>query len=86
MTNEITQKDTIIDFLKEIAVSVENDSITDRTSMLLHDFFIATQFNNELCKQDDLSFDEKDLIRYMFLGWYIYNNILTNKSNKDKRE
>lgn len=66
MTSEVDN--AIPNFLSDLSENFKNK--TDKERMLIIEFFLKYNF---LCRTNELEISEKDLIKYLSLGWYIYN-------------
>jgi hypothetical protein len=72
---DINLQNPVIDFLRKTASEIENNTVSHDVLLGAYDFFITTNSpNNPL--------DEKNMLKYFFMGWYIYNN-LEKKENKN---
>ena len=58
----------IIKFLRDSANQIEDGSIEDKKLMYIVELYLQTKF---ACEEN--SFEDKDLMKYMSLGWYIYS-------------
>ena len=67
MNNQI--KTAIISFIDELKVKIVNDEVTPQQLTLLSKLYLEYNF------QKDNS-EDADMIKYLFLGWYI-NNFLS---------
>ena len=61
-------KSSILTFLKDIQKNIENDEISDNQFNILTKLYLEYNFKND-------NTEDKDIIGYMFLGWYIQNKI-----------
>jgi hypothetical protein len=66
----------ITDFLQDIATNYEQ--LTPFQKKLITDFFYSFHFLENHERQEDT--DEKKMLKYISLGWYIYENILQNNN------
>lgn len=62
----------LVTFLKSLHESIENNTITDIQLQRVGEFFMSYNFKESLYKNDH---DEKEMIKYLSLGWYIHNII-----------
>ena len=62
----------LVTFLKSLHESIENNTITDIQLQRVGEFFMSYNFKESLYKNDP---DEKEMIKYLSLGWYIHNII-----------
>lgn len=58
-----------ISFLKDLTESLENNNIQPDKIQLINDFILSYKF------QSQSSHSEKDLLKYMSLGWYIHQEL-----------
>ena len=61
-------KSSILTFLKDIQKNIENDEISDNQFNILTKLYLDYNFKND-------NTEDKDIIGYMFLGFYIKNKI-----------
>lgn len=61
-------------FLRNLASSIEDNSLNEEKLKLVSEFFISYQFY-EASKEDDL-----DFMKFMTLGWYVYQHLLKDKT------
>jgi hypothetical protein len=67
MNNNII-KNSILSFLKDIQTNIENDELSESQLNSLTKIYLEYNFKND-------NLEDKDIIEYMFLGWYIYKNL-----------
>jgi hypothetical protein len=72
-----TDKQLII-FLRNLANNLENGKLSSEQTLNIGEFYISYQFQNQL-KENTEEFNETNIKKYLFLGWYIYCMILKNK-------
>ena len=82
------QKDNIqeqrtIDFLKDITNSLEKAELSPRQLKTIGEFLMEYQFGEEH-NDEQMVFNEKDLRKFMFLGWYIYAKLSESQVASDK--
>lgn len=70
-------RDKIITFLEKLSTDFKNDTLSEENKKLVTDFFVTFE-----CVNSDIQENvrEKEILKYFFLGWYIYNN----QSNQSK--
>lgn len=72
-------------FLRNIAEQIENDTLSKPLRSHTKDFFMSYQFIEQAVKDNHLPSDNievysaKDLVKFLFLGWYCYSLIGTRK-------
>lgn len=84
-------KNTLIVFLRELAELVERDKISGSQLRCIGEFYMSYLFKEEVrrdnygtsrtrsCKNRS-SHSKKEMEKFIFLGWYVYNKILNNES------
>lgn len=77
------ETEKLILFLKNLTNSLENNELSDDQVMKIGEFYMAYEFGNALNSDETLDIDEKDFIKFMVLGWYIYCVILRSKKFND---
>ena len=82
MDFSIENNKKIIDFLRNTADLIEKNEINEQSFQLAGEYYMR-----HLCKThiDDanVTLEEKDLVKFLTVGWYIYNIILKEKQNID---
>ena len=73
----------IINFLKEVIQDIESENISEEKLDTTRHFLFTYKFHHHIEKQKIDDIDEKDMIKFLFLGWYIYTFMLNTKSKKD---
>lgn len=73
-----TKDQELIQFLRNIADSIENDEIEPQDKQRVGEFFMEYNFKNTLTNINSSDIEEKDIIKFLVLGWYIYC-VLKNK-------
>jgi|UniRef100_A0A6C0LYG7 hypothetical protein len=66
----------LLGFLKNLTQSVENDELDQQQLQRVSEFFMSYQLYEHVENED---FNETDLIKFITLGWYIYNVMLKNE-------
>lgn len=75
----------LIPFLRNLADSIENGDIMPKELQRIGEFFMSYQFQKQADK-DNLEnentemFTKKELIKFVSLGWYVYQILLNNRS------
>jgi hypothetical protein len=81
MDFSIENNKKIIDFLRNTADLIEKNEIDDQSFQLAGEYYMR-----HLCKSEiddvDAKLQEKDLVKFLTVGWYIYNIILKEKEIK----
>lgn len=67
----------IKDFLQDIATNY--DQLTPFQKKLITDFFYSFHFLEGQEGQEE-KMDDKKMLKYISLGWYIYENLLQNNN------
>lgn len=60
-------KNSILLFLKDIQSNIENDEVSENQFNILTKLYLEYNFKND-------NVEDKDILEYMFLGWYINKN------------
>ena len=73
----------LIPFLRKLADSIESKNLAPQQLQSIGDFFMSYQFQEQAIKDKDTSeinpqFSQADLIKFLSLGWYIYQVLLRN--------
>jgi hypothetical protein len=68
-------------FLRDIADSIEDDSIEPSDKQRVGEFYMQYKFKNMINDINSSDIDEKDMIKFLVLGWYIYCVVLKNKQD-----
>lgn len=62
----------IVEFLRKVAISIEQQDIDERTLQSAGEFYIKNLFMKEIEKVE-FNLDEKDIFKFLTMGWYVYN-------------
>ena len=66
----------VIHFLEDIADRMKNRMLSEQEEKLVCQFFIDHSYTSNTSNNDDSdSHTEKDLRKYITMGWYIYQNL-----------
>ena len=87
MDSETKQNLTV--FFRNLADDIENDKLNEEELRYSGEFYISYLVQNHLDNNQDIDVSEKDLIKCLFLGWYMYNivfkkNDLSNDLSNDQ--
>jgi len=78
MDFSIENNKKIIDFLRNTADLIEKNEINEQSFQLAGEYYMR-----HLCKTEidntNATLEEKDLVKFLTVGWYIYNIILKEK-------
>ena len=66
-------KEDFITKLKSITQNYENDVYDDKTKQYISQFIINLDFINDV----NNNIPNKDFLKFLSLGWYIYSNLQT---------
>ena len=66
-------KEDFITKLKSITQNYENDAYDDKTKQYISQFIINLDFINDV----NNNIPNKDFLKFLSLGWYIYSNLQT---------
>lgn len=72
--------ENIIVFLRELASSIEEKKISNEKLKLVGEFYMSYNFHSEL-DNTDTDIEEKDFIKFLVMGWYIYCILLKNRKS-----
>ena len=72
------ENNEIVNFLKDVIVDIESGNVKDLKLQYICEFLMGYKFHEFLEDDDIATEDEKDLLKFVFLGWYIYTFILRN--------
>lgn len=61
----------LISFLTDMKEKLENEQISDDELQIMGEFYMLCKFKQEFA-QMKAETDEKDLIKFLMLGWYFY--------------
>ena len=83
MSSETNER--LIPFLRNLADSIENGNIMPKELQRIGEFFMAYQFQKQADKdtnQNESSemFTKEELIKFVSLGWYVYQILLKNET------
>lgn len=85
MEDTLNQDARLIPFLRNLADSIEQKELVPVQLQSIGEFFMAYQFqkqaisdNTEISHPDVREFNQQDVLKFIILGWYIYNVILTD--------
>ena len=73
--------DKLIDFLDETSKLMKEKKLSENQTRIIGEFYMAFKFNENVDNISDLS--EKDVVKFLFLGWYIYNMIRISKNDEE---
>ena len=65
------ENNTIL-FLQTIIEEIKNKTITPRQNQILTEFNLQYHFEESV---NDDTFTDRDMINFLALGWYMYNNL-----------
>ena len=65
----------LINFLRNLANDIENNSIEDENLLKISQFMMNFQFQNQQDEQSD-DYSRDDMVKFLSLGWYIYTQLL----------
>ena len=77
-----SNNELLITFLRKLADAIEKKELAQTQLQSIGEFFMSYQFQEQACKDSDDSidnepnFNKKDLIKFVCLGWYIYQILL----------
>lgn len=73
----------LVSFLRKLADNLESNQLLPEQLKKVGEFFMSYQFQNEVIEDrnkevDD--FDADDIKKFLTLGWYVYTQILEEKT------
>ena len=71
----------LILFITDMKEKLQNDQMSENEIQMLGEFYMLCKFKNEFEMMKD-EIEERDLIKFLVLGWYCYCIINTNKKNQ----
>ena len=79
--------DKIINFLRNTADLIEKNEIDEQNLQLAGEYYMRYLLQTEVDNVQNATIEEKDLVKFLTTGWYIYNIILKEKTSccKEKR-
>ena len=75
MDFSIENNKKIIDFLRNTADLIEKNEIDEQSFQLAGEYYMRYLCKTEI-DEVDAKLEEKDLVKFLTVGWYIYNIIL----------
>ncbi len=76
--DRITDDDTLSEFLEHILRALKEKKISEIDKQRLGEFYVGCKFNKDR-KVRRGDYTEEDMIKFLFMGWFIYNMILKDK-------
>ena len=70
----MTNGDEIKTLFKSLLEKMDANELTDKEMQAVSHMFMTYKINTETENSEE-DFTEKDLLNFVTLGWYIYNNI-----------
>lgn len=88
------QNSRLIPFLRELANTIESGELGQKELQRVGEFYMSYQFHKQAIlddeeDEDDNRFDttQIDLVKFVTLGWYVYNHLLSGLSlNSDEED
>ena len=83
MNRNLENKNILSFFLRNLAEMIDNDRITNSQMQRVGEFYMYYLFQESQRKgsrKRRIKHCEKDIKKFIFLGWYIYNKILKNET------
>jgi hypothetical protein len=74
--------DKIINFLRNTADLIEKNEIDEQNLQLAGEYYMRYLLQTEVDNVQNATIEEKDLVKFLTTGWYIYNVILKEKNLK----
>lgn len=68
----------IISFLKDLSKKIEKNTISEKKKKDLLNFIKKyDEYDEE--ENDDWEFSQEEMVKFLFIGWFIYYYVLTEK-------
>ena len=71
MNNEI-----LLERLQDLIIQVQNNTLSDEKQRSLFNFLIELDLKSQL--ENNKSYSQGELVKFLSLGWYIYTNLLND--------
>jgi len=68
----------IEEFLQNLVIKIRNNELNHDQSAMIRDFFYSFHFSENRDK-----IEEKNILKYLTLGWYIYENLNVQNENNN---
>jgi len=88
MSNSYNNSDTqLITFLRQLADSIESEQIHQEQLKRIGEFYMSYIFQEELVNNNkdnsNKEFEDMDVIKFITLGWWIYNHLNDEGDNDE---
>ena len=70
--NSETKRNLIL-FFRNLVDDIENDKLNERELRSSGEFYMSYLVQNQINNDQDIDISDRDLVKFLFLGWYIYN-------------
>jgi hypothetical protein len=70
------------EFLRELANSIDNNTIESNNIQIIGEFYMKYKFNNYKRNGKKYEFTEEEIVKFLFLGWFIHCIILKDSEFK----
>jgi hypothetical protein len=86
MNNNEDAEQQLIPFLRNLADSIESKELIPRQLKSIGEFFMSYKFQEQVAEDEknidnnDNNFSKEELIKFLSLGWYVYQIILEDKT------
>jgi hypothetical protein len=84
------QEKILPQFLRDLANEIENEQLNSSQVQSIGEFYVSYLFNEDTDNQDqdvskqDEDISDKDFKKFLALGWYVYNKIVTDEEIVEK--
>ena len=81
--------DQLVPFLRDLADSIESSQLTGEQLRRVGEFFMSYKLQEEISNDKDYhsaEYDDMDIIKFITLGWWIYQHISKDCQNEETRE
>ena len=70
--NSETKRNLIL-FFRNLVDDIENDKLNERELRSSGEFYMSYLVQNQINNDQDIDISDRDLVKFLFVGWYIYN-------------
>lgn len=78
-------------FLRDLANEIENEQLNNSQLQSIGEFYVSYLFNedtnnqdHDVLKEDEEDISDKDFKKFLALGWYVYNKIVSEQEIVEK--
>ena len=78
----MSNNEYLINFLRNTADLIEKNEIDEQNLQLAGEYYMRYLLQTEVDNVQNATIEEKDLVKFLTTGWYIYKVILKEKNLK----